>query len=227
MQPGACSSRSATGTSQRWVLCLSKVVVGRQPVGVHVPLPFWFDGVVEVGPCGGAMYCYGLPASVPHTPAAAASPAMPPPPPQAQAVIEVLEDKEEDEKVLIFSEYPNTLRAIKAMLPAIGLESRNLIGSSNAGAQARRWPAPAAGAGRLGGGVLGSHARRLGGGFMLNLCLLLLPTSAKLCAAARGRAIRDFQTDPPTKVFLLTHRWAGGAGSSAGPVPRRSMPSRA
>jgi hypothetical protein len=31
-----------------------------------------------------------------------------------------------------------------------------------------------------------------------------------LAAAARGKAIRDFQTDPPTKVFLLTHRWAGG-----------------
>jgi ERCC4-related helicase len=55
---------------------------------------------------------------------------------QAEAVIAVLEDKEEDEKVLIFSEYPNTLRAIKALLPDIGLQSRNLIGGSGAGAQA-------------------------------------------------------------------------------------------
>jgi ERCC4-related helicase len=51
-------------------------------------------------------------------------------------VIAVLEDKEEDEKVLIFSEYPNTLRAIKALLPEIGLQSRNLIGGSGAGAHA-------------------------------------------------------------------------------------------
>ena len=55
---------------------------------------------------------------------------------QAEAVIAVLEDKEEDEKVLIFSEYPNTLRAIKALLPEIGLQSRNLIGGSGAGAHA-------------------------------------------------------------------------------------------
>ncbi|KAL4443632.1 hypothetical protein ABPG75_011369 [Micractinium tetrahymenae] len=80
---------------------------------------------------------------------------------KAEAVIEVLRDKDPEEKVLIFSEFPNTLRAIKAMLPEVGLQSRNLIGSTS--------------------------------------------------AAARGKAIRAFQTDPPTKVFLLTYR-AGGAG---------------
>jgi ERCC4-related helicase len=61
------------------------------------------------------------------------------PPLQAEAVIAVLEEKEEDEKVLIFSEYPNTLRAINALLPSIGLQSRNLIGSSSAGGRDRQW----------------------------------------------------------------------------------------
>ena len=35
-----------------------------------------------------------------------------------------------------------------------------------------------------------------------------LPLLFCAAAAARGKAIRDFQTDPPTKVFLLTHRQA-------------------
>lgn len=35
--------------------------------------------------------------------------------------------------------FPNTLRAIKAMLPEVGLQSRNLIGSTSAGAQRGRW----------------------------------------------------------------------------------------
>ena len=37
------------------------------------------------------------------------------------------------------------------------------------------------------------------------------------CAGGRGRAIRDFQTDPPTKVFLLTYR-CGGVGLGVGVV---------
>jgi SNF2 family DNA or RNA helicase len=80
---------------------------------------------------------------------------------KAEAVIEILENRDEDEKVIVFSEYPDCLRQIKKLLPDIGLQSRDLIGGGS--------------------------------------------------AAARGKAIRAFQTDPPTRVFLITHR-AGGAG---------------
>ncbi|KAI7841185.1 hypothetical protein COHA_005151 [Chlorella ohadii] len=80
---------------------------------------------------------------------------------KAEAVIDILADKDPEEKVLVFSEYPDCLRAIQKLLPDIGLQHRSLIGSSS--------------------------------------------------AASRSKAIRDFQTDPPTKVFLITHR-AGGAG---------------
>jgi hypothetical protein len=49
-------------------------------------------------------------------------------------------------QVLIFSEFPDTLRAIKNRLPTIGLQSRNLIGASSAGgcraARAHAQPAP-------------------------------------------------------------------------------------
>jgi SNF2 family DNA or RNA helicase len=76
---------------------------------------------------------------------------------KAEAVIEILENRDEDEKVIVFSEYPDCLRQIKKLLPDIGLQSRDLIGGGS--------------------------------------------------AAARGKAIRAFQTDPPTRVFLITHRW--------------------
>ena len=52
---------------------------------------------------------------------------------QADAVISILEDKDPEEKVLIFSEYANTLHAIRLRLPSIGLQSRHLLGRSGAG----------------------------------------------------------------------------------------------
>ncbi len=38
---------------------------------------------------------------------------------------------------------------------------------------------------------------------------LLASRSCTPPAASRSKAIRDFQTDPPTKVFLITHRCGG------------------
>lgn len=38
-------------------------------------------------------------------------------------------------QTIIFSEYPDCLRAIKKLLPDIGLQSRDLIGSGSAGAR--------------------------------------------------------------------------------------------
>ncbi|PSC70354.1 serine threonine kinase isoform A [Micractinium conductrix] len=49
---------------------------------------------------------------------------------KVDAVIKELRRKGPGEKVVIFSEHPATLRAIKARLPELGLESRDLLGSS-------------------------------------------------------------------------------------------------
>jgi hypothetical protein len=46
----------------------------------------------------------------------------------------------------------------------------------------------------------------------LALCCTVLSPAA----AARGKAIRDFQTEPPTKVVLLTHRWEGVQAAAPG-----------
>lgn len=40
------------------------------------------------------------------------------------------------------------------------------------------------------------------------------------CAASRSKAIRDFQSDPPTKVFLISHRWAASGWLAGWPIPR-------
>ncbi|KAL4452379.1 hypothetical protein ABPG75_008041 [Micractinium tetrahymenae] len=50
---------------------------------------------------------------------------------KADAVVKFLEEhKPPGEKVLIFSEFPNTLKAIKQRLPCIGLQSSDLLTSS-------------------------------------------------------------------------------------------------
>ena len=79
-----------------------------------------------------APHTHTLPHAHPHRHCHRRPPALPPLA-QAEAVIEVLEGKDPEEKVLVFSEFPATLQAIKALLPSIGLQSRNLIGSSSAG----------------------------------------------------------------------------------------------
>ena len=91
----------------------------------------WFRGALPPCQAAAAPAAAGvllLPGAAPTAAAAVDAP------PQAQAVIEVLEEKAPDEKVLVFSEFPNTLRQIKSMLPEIGLQSRDLIGGSSAGA---------------------------------------------------------------------------------------------
>ncbi len=127
--------------------------------------------------------------------------------------------------------FPNTLRAIKAMLPEVGLQSRNLIGSTSAGAGRQGWWVMGLPTYQRLRGLPGNrqalqrdtglapawahspqrcamaaecHAQRCP--CMRPLCPPRPWCPFAGCAAARGKAIRAFQTDPPTKVFLLTYR---------------------
>lgn len=58
-----------------------------------------------------------------------------------EAVLGVLRRKAPLEKVVIFSEYKELLQAVKKGLPALGLDSRDLIGNAKAGARMSGVPA--------------------------------------------------------------------------------------